>query len=101
MRAVSHTWQQGFELATSSIAINNFAWYPVLPSPRRFPDLTRLNLGNRSVRPATLRSLRAFTKLNSLILGDKIVCAVTYTLTRCLTDAELKHLQVKSEGFNP
>lgn len=74
MRGVAKAWQQGFELAVTSITINHGA--PPLPSgdaafalAQRFPSLSILNLGQSDSGDACLLNLSAHRRLESLVLG--------------------------------
>lgn len=102
MRGVCKTWQQGFELMVKGIAIL-LPDYPFLPSElevaRRFPGLTKLDLGRSEADGAfpRLQNLRALPKLDSLSLGEKSFpayprfCYRYRTLLWALADSNLKN----------
>lgn len=98
MQAVSRTWQAGFELAVKGIVILDLAQHPGLPygleTGRRFPLLTKLDLGKSRTSTSSLETLQTFTRLNSLILGDTGAYAHIHSLARWLTDADMVHLWV-------
>lgn len=101
MRGVCKTWLQGFKLGVQSIAIVDRA-HPVLPSgietSRRFPGLTKLDLGGSSTNTAWLGTLRALPKLSSLILGNTGRRLHSKMLSCRLVDVDMVHLQVCAES---
>lgn len=74
MREVSKSWQQGFELGVTGIAIVHTE-HPVLPPvlevAQRFPGLTRLDLSRSATNAARLGNVRVLPKLESLVLGHR------------------------------
>lgn len=96
MRGVSKTWQQGFEIGVTAIKLRSLDT-PLFPSgeelARRFPGLTKLDLWNSSLDTAWLANLRAFPKLDSIILGSWLADPPIGSLTARLKDFDLQHLQ--------
>lgn len=95
MRAVSKTWQTGFELAVKGIIVPNIS--PVLPEGEelvaRFPELANLNIGASHVNleQSWLQNLAAPRKLRCLTLGSSEFSISSFASQ--VTSASLANLQ--------
>lgn len=96
MRAVSKTWQQGFELGVTSISISSPS-HPVLPTSlqavQRFPWLESLDIGNSTTNTQYLSSLGSFRHLKNLQLGHSAGPLQAWTLETRLMNSDLGRLR--------
>lgn len=102
MRSISKSWQQGFELAITSLAITKLE-HTVLPpgvaAGHRFPCVACLKLGYSAVDTEWLENLGAFPNLDSVTLGGLSASLGPFLgfergLALRLDDAAMRHLQV-------
>lgn len=111
MRGASRTWQQGFDLGVAGIGIFDdtkpvltcgacILYRPPHQFPRSevtlgFPGLPKLDLGQSAIRPAWLKKLKLFPRLDILIHGlSTYLRGSPSSLALHLSDFHMLHLRV-------
>lgn len=96
MRAVSKSWQEGFELAVEGIEISLLDPVPsgAGEAARRFPGLTSLDMGCKLASPSWLAGIGAFRKLSHLALGERFSVFTVHDATSPLQKVHFADLSM-------